>query len=128
MEIVAGGLAAVCSEQEAPALRDLARPNIALYVGGMGARGHNFYNDLFRRYGYEAAAEEIQDLYLAGKKAEAAAAVPRDFLEATLLIGDEGRIRERIEAYRGSGVTRLDVAPVGEDPLGTVATIRKLVD
>jgi F420-dependent oxidoreductase-like protein len=126
LEVVAGGLAAVCSETDAPGLRDLARPTIALYVGGMGARGRNFYNDLFRRYGYEAAAVEIQDLYLDGKKREAEAAVPAEFLEATLLVGDEGRIRDRIDAYRDSGVTRLDVTPIGDDPLGTIATVKSL--
>jgi F420-dependent oxidoreductase-like protein len=126
LEVVAGGFAAVCSPGDASALRDLARPTIALYVGGMGAKGRNFYNDLFARYGFEDAAETIQDLFLAGKKHEAEAAVPDAFLDATQLIGDEGFIRDRIDAYRASGVTRLDVTPVGEDPMGTVRRIKTL--
>ncbi|RMH73487.1 MAG: LLM class flavin-dependent oxidoreductase, partial [Actinomyces sp.] len=84
----------------------------------------NFYNDIFRRYGYEEAAEKIQDLYLSGKKAEAEALVPQDFLDATALVGDEARVRERIEAYRAAGVTRLSITPVGDDPLGTVEKVR----
>ncbi len=71
LEVVAGGLLSV--GEEAASVRDFARPMVALYVGGMGARGRNFYNDLFKRYGYEREAKEIQDLYLDGKKDEAAA-------------------------------------------------------
>jgi F420-dependent oxidoreductase-like protein len=126
LEVVAGGPAAICRQSDAPALRDLARPSIALYVGGMGAKGRNFYNDLFRRYGYEAEAETIQDLYLAGRKGEAAAAIPDDFLEATSLIGDAGYVRDQVDAYRTSGVTRLDVTPLGEDPAATVAAIKAM--
>ena len=125
-EIVAGGFAAVCRPDDAAALRDLARPTIALYVGGMGAKGRNFYNDLFTRYGYEEAAATIQDLFLGGKKREAEAAIPEAFLRATQLIGDEAFIRDRIDAYRASGVTRLDVSPIGDDPLGTVRRIKAL--
>ena len=65
------------------------RPQLALYVGGMGARGKNFYNDLAVRYGYEEEAKEIQDLYLDGKKDEAAAAVPEELVRAVSLIGPE---------------------------------------
>jgi len=126
LEVVAGGPAAICRQSDAPALRDLARPSIALYIGGMGARGRNFYNDLFRRYGYEAEAKIIQDLYLAGKKREAEAAIPSAFLEETSLIGDAGFVRSQVEAYRASGVTRLDVAPLGDDPTGIVAAIKAM--
>ena len=126
LEIVAGGFAAICRPDDAAALRDLARPTIALYVGGMGAKGRNFYNDLFTRYGYEEAAATIQDLFLGGKKREAEAAIPEAFLRATQLIGDEAFIRDRIDAYRASGVTRLDVSPIGDDPLGTVRRIKAL--
>jgi F420-dependent oxidoreductase-like protein len=126
LEIVAGGAAAICRQSDAPALRDLARPAIALYVGGMGARGRNFYNDLFRRYGYEREAEAIQDLFLAGKQREAEAAVPESFLEATQLIGDAGFVRERVEAYRASGVTRLDVTPIGDDPSAVLAALASM--
>ena len=90
----------------------------------MGAKGSNFYNDLFRRYGYEAEAETIQELYLSGRRDEAEAAVPDGFLDATTLVGDEGRVRERVEAFRAAGVTCLDLELVGPDPVGTVDTLR----
>jgi hypothetical protein len=96
----------------------------ALYVGGMGAKGRNFYNNVFRRYGYEEEASRIQDLYLAGQKAEAAALVPGEYLAATALVGDEGFVRERIAAYKAAGVTRLAVQPVGDDPLALVEKVR----
>ena len=112
LDIAAGGLAAVGEGLEH--LRDLARPMVALYVGGMGARGRNFYNDLCRRYGYEAEAERIQDLYLEGHKEEAAAAVPADLLEKTSLIGPAGYVAERIAAYREAGVTVLNVTVLGD--------------
>ena len=86
-------------------LREFARPMTALYVGGMGARGRNFYNALARRYGFEAEAALIQDLYLSGKKEEAAAAVPAELLELTSLVGPPGYVQERIDAYRQAGVT-----------------------
>ena len=126
LEIVAGGAAAVCSMADAEATRADARPAVALYLGGMGAKGRNFYNDLFRAYGYEAEAEEIQDLYIAGEKAAAAAAIPEEFVAAVTLIGDRGFIRDRMDAFKDSGVTRLDIRPVGSDPLGTVREISEL--
>ncbi|WP_419999096.1 LLM class F420-dependent oxidoreductase [Streptomyces boninensis] len=114
LQIVAGGLLAI--GDDAAALRDLARPQIALYVGGMGSRRKNFYNDLARAYGYKKEAERIQDLYLAGKKAEAAAAVPDELCELTTLCGPEGYVRERVAAFREAGVTMLNVHPVGQEP------------
>lgn len=89
------------------ACRDLVKPFVALYVGGMGARGRNFYNDLACRYGYEAAAKEIQDLYLDGKKKEAAAAVPDELVDEVALVGPRERIRDRLEAWKESPVTTL---------------------
>src|SRR3954469_19940028 len=85
LETVAGGAVAIGEGLEH--LRDNARPGIALYVGGMGARNQNFYNQLFRRYGFESEADQIQELYLSGQKKEAAAAIPQEFLDATSLIG-----------------------------------------
>src|SRR5690606_22337752 len=82
MEIVAGGMLAIGEGPETKALLDFARPMFALYVGGMGAKGKNFYNDVARAYGYEQEAEEIQNLYLSGKKKEAEALVPTEWLEA----------------------------------------------
>ena len=89
------------------ALRGLVKPMTALYIGGMGARGKNFYNDLACRYGYEAAAKEIQDLYLDGKKAEATAAVPDELVDEVALVGPKERIADRLDQWRESGITTM---------------------
>ena len=94
------------------------------YIGGMGAKGKNFYNDLMRRYGYEDEAERIQDLYLDGKKDEAAALIPADFLRDINLCGPEGFVRERLAAFAEAGVTVLNITPVGGDPLRTIEALR----
>ena len=112
LQISAGGLLAIGDGPEVTGLRELARPMAALYIGGMGARGRNFYNDLARRYGFEKEAAEIQDLYLDGKKNEAAAAVPAELLEATSLCGPEGYVKERLAAFAEAGVTHLQVIPI----------------
>lgn len=91
------------------------RDNLALYVGGMGARGRNFYNDLAVRYGFADAAKEVQDLYLAGKKAEAAMAVPQELVDGTALVGPASHIKERVAAMAEVGVNVLAVMPVGGD-------------
>jgi F420-dependent oxidoreductase-like protein len=88
------------------------RQRIALYVGGMGARGANFYNDLAVRYGYADEAARVQDLYLAGDKAAAAAALPDELVEATALIGSESHIRERLAAFAAAGVTTIMTSPI----------------
>jgi len=106
--------------------REFTRPMVALYVGGMGARGKNFYNELFASYGYEKEAAEIQDLYLAGKKQEAAAAVPQAFLEATSLVGPEGFVKDRLVELKESGVNALNVGLVGESTKERVATLDSL--
>jgi len=90
--------------------RAKVRPRIALYVGGMGARGRNFYNDIARRYGYEDAAKRIQDLYLGGKKAEAEAAVPDALVDEVSLCGPKSRIREQLAEWTSSGVTTMMVS------------------
>ncbi|MFX4292645.1 LLM class F420-dependent oxidoreductase [Streptomyces bohaiensis] len=95
------------------ALADRFRPYTALYVGGMGSRKQNFYNRLARRMGYEKAAEEIQERYLAGDKAGAAAAVPHDLIDATTLLGPVERIADRMQAYAEAGVTTLSLVPEG---------------
>jgi len=87
--------------------RSRVKPNLALYIGGMGARGRNFYNDLACRYGYEEAAGKIQDLYLAGKKEEAVAAVPDQLVDEVALCGPRERIRDLLGAWRQAGVTTL---------------------
>jgi F420-dependent oxidoreductase-like protein len=124
LEIVAGGTLSICDKDTAQKLRDAGRGGTALYVGGMGARGRNFYNNVFRKYGYEKEAEEIQNLYLDGKKQEAEALVPDDYLEATALVGDEGFVRDRVLAYKEAGVTRLSVRPVGENPLELIEKVK----
>jgi F420-dependent oxidoreductase-like protein len=128
LETIAGGSLAFCDhDEQAKRIRDLTRPLVALYVGGMGARGRNFYNDTFVRYGYAAEAQKIQDAYLDGHRAEAAALIPDEFLEHCNLIGDEGFIRDRVEAFRAAGVTYLQATPIGPDPLGDAARLKELV-
>jgi hypothetical protein len=95
--------------------REAARNLYALYIGGMGARGRNFYNTVFRRQGYAAEATLVQNLYLDGKKAEAAAALPDDFIDRVTLIGPSAHVKERIAALREAGVTHLHVVPFGSD-------------
>jgi F420-dependent oxidoreductase-like protein len=110
-------------------LRDLMRPALALYIGGMGARGKNFYHDLACRYGYEREADKIQDAYLAGRKDEAAALVPAELVEKTSLIGPVGYVKERLAVYRETGVTTLNVtalSPTHERRVSDIETLRTL--
>ncbi|MBM3692711.1 MAG: LLM class flavin-dependent oxidoreductase [Actinobacteria bacterium] len=104
-------------------LRDMAKPMVALYVGGMGARGKNFYNDLACRYGYETEAAEIQDLYLSGKKQEATALVPDDLVDDVCLIGPRERIADRLEAWKESRVTTLVVGATQPEALRVMAEL-----
>jgi F420-dependent oxidoreductase-like protein len=124
LQIAAGGIFAIGEEPEVAPIRDLGRAAAALYIGGMGAKGKNFYNALARRYGYEKEAEEIQELYLSGKKSEAAALVPNDLLEATSLCGPESYLKDRIAALAEVGVTHLNVTPVGADPVAMIEKLR----
>ena len=103
--------------------REFLKPYYALYVGGMGARGKNFYNDLMRRYGYEEAAEKIQDLYLAGNKRDAAAAVPDDFVDEVALVGPKERLAERLDAWRESGATSLLVSTQQPEAIRALAEL-----
>jgi F420-dependent oxidoreductase-like protein len=123
LNINAGGLVRI-GDNVKDAL-DQARPHFALYIGGMGAKGRNFYNDVARAYGYDEAAEKIQDLYLDGKKREAEALIPTDWLESANLIGPAGYVRERLDAFKEAGVTNLNVTPLGTDD-EAAATIRQL--
>ena len=107
-------------------LRDLTRPVFALYIGGMGARGRNFYYDLACRFGYEQDAGKIQEAYLAGRKDEAAALVPADLVEKTALIGPAGYVAERLEAFRESGVTTLNVTPLAATHAARLADIERV--
>ncbi|WP_020660611.1 LLM class F420-dependent oxidoreductase [Amycolatopsis benzoatilytica] len=107
-------------------LLDYVRPVFALYIGGMGARGKNFYNTLACNYGYEAEAKLIQDLYLDGKKEEAAAAVPLELLRATSLVGPAGYVKERLAAFAEAGATTLAVNPLQPGREARVANVAKL--
>ena len=127
LEICAGGMVAIGEGPETKALLDFMRPMYALYVGGMGARDKNFYNQLACEYGFEKEAREIQDLYLSGKKKEAEALVPLEWLEAGNLVGPESYVKERIAAFKESGVTNLSVTPASDDPAGTIAQIKEWV-
>ncbi|MEN8040340.1 MAG: LLM class F420-dependent oxidoreductase [Actinomycetota bacterium] len=98
------------------------KPFIALYVGGMGAKGRNFYNDLACRYGFDQAAEEIQDLYLAGKKLEAMRSVPDALVDELCLVGSKERIADRLDAWRDAGVTTLIIGT------GDIPTLRTLAE
>jgi F420-dependent oxidoreductase-like protein len=127
LQIAAGGILAIGEESEVGPIRELGRSMAALYIGGMGAKGKNFYNALAGRYGYEKEAAEIQDLYLSGHKDEAAAKVPAELLEATSLCGPEGYIRDRLAALAEAGVTHLNVTPVGGDPVAMIEQVRSWV-
>jgi F420-dependent oxidoreductase-like protein len=125
LEISAGGMVAIGDDVHG--MLDFMRPMYALYVGGMGARGKNFYNDLACQYGYEKEAKEIQDLYLDGHKRDAEAKVPLEWLEAGNLVGPESYVKERIAAFREAGVTNLSVTPASDDPAATIARMKELV-
>ncbi|MGI8750772.1 MAG: LLM class F420-dependent oxidoreductase [Acidimicrobiales bacterium] len=130
LQISAGTMLAIGEGDDVASLRELARPMVALYVGGMGSKGKNFYNTLARRYGYEQEAEEIQDLYLAGHKKEAEAKVPAEFLELTSLVGPASYVAERIEAMAAAGVTHLQVTPIpvgDQTPAGLIGQLAEMV-
>jgi F420-dependent oxidoreductase-like protein len=115
--------ASVFVGDDVAALREALRPHVALYVGGMGAKGRNFYNSLVRRYGWEEEAERIQELYLAGKQREAIAAVPDELVDAVSLIGPKERIAERLEAWRETPVTTLVLGTTQPEALQTLAEL-----
>ncbi|HYF72233.1 MAG TPA: LLM class F420-dependent oxidoreductase [Nocardioides sp.] len=125
LEISAGGMVAI--GEDVKGMLDFMRPMYALYVGGMGARGKNFYNELACQYGYEKEAKEIQDLYLDGHKRDAEAKVPLEWLEAGNLVGPASYVKERIAAFREAGVTSLQVSPASDDPAATIAQIKEWV-
>lgn len=131
LQVSTGGLLAIgehLTGDERNKVLDLARPSAALYIGGMGARGKNFYNDVVRAYGYEKDATAVQDLYLAGKKDEAMAALPQELLELANFVGPASHVKERFAAFREAGVTHISIAPVGGDPVQQVGLARELLD
>jgi len=105
------------------ALRDSLKPHLALYIGGMGAKGQNFYNSLARRYGWEEAAETIQELYLAGRQRDAIAAVPDELVDAVALVGPRERIADRLAAWRETPVTTLIAGSAQPEALRVLADL-----
>jgi F420-dependent oxidoreductase-like protein len=120
-EIAAGVTVLVGDDVES--LRDAIKPHIALYVGGMGAKGKNFYNSLISRYGWEAEAAHIQELYLGGRQREAIAAVPDELVDALALVGPKERIRDRLDAWRETPVTTLIVGSPQPEALQVLAEL-----
>ncbi len=126
--VVTTPLAITDDENTAAGILDAIRPMLALYIGGMGAKGRNFYHDFTRRYGFTTEADAVQDLYLRGKKDDAAAAVPEELLRRSSLIGPAGYVRERLEALRASGVTTLNVTPMAGSAAERVRFIERIRD
>jgi hypothetical protein len=102
------------------------RPVVALYVGGMGSRKQNFYNQLVRRYGFDQAATEIQDLYLEGKRDEACAAIPPELIDLICLCGPREVVRDRLAAFRAAGVGTLMVTPMSLTTEDRIAQLRAI--
>jgi F420-dependent oxidoreductase-like protein len=127
LEVVAGGMVTVGDDVKG--MLDLARPMLALYIGGMGAKGKNFYNTLACEYGFEKEAAQIQDMYLGGNKRDAESVVPLELLEMCNLVGPESYVKERIAAFREAGVTNLQVlpAPVDGDAARLVSRLKEWV-
>lgn len=124
LDIYAGPALAIGDDVEP--LLQFVKPHLALYIGGMGAKGKNFYHTLATSYGYGAEADRIQELYLAGQKDEAAKVVPDELARAISLIGPEGYVKERIAAFADAGVTVLNVVPMGADAPARVKLIERL--
>ena len=118
----------VCIDDDIDRARDMMRPFIALYVGGMGSRERNFYNALVQRYGFADAAKEIQDLYLDGKRAEAAAAVPAELIDMITIVGPSDRVRERLAVYRDAGVGTMLVTILAFEAERSTHMVRELAE
>ncbi|MEY8017949.1 LLM class F420-dependent oxidoreductase [Mycobacterium servetii] len=107
---------------------DWVKPQLALYLGGMGARGRNFYHNLATRYGFGEVADRIQELYLSGRKREATDAVPDELVRGISLVGPRGFVAERLAAFAEAGVTTLLVSPVSADPVESVRHVEELLE
>jgi F420-dependent oxidoreductase-like protein len=118
----------VCIDDDIDRARDVMRPFLALYVGGMGSRKQNFYNALVRRYGFEDAAQKVQDLYLEGKKDEAAAALPAELIDITTIAGPREHVKERLAVYREAGVGTLNVTPMAFEAQERSRLVGELAD
>jgi len=108
------------------AARNLMRPVLALYIGGMGSRAQNFYNQLVQRYGFEAAAQEVQDLYLEGKRTQAGEAIPDELIDTVSLCGPGDVVRDRLAAFRDAGVGTLMITPMAFTADDRIAQLRTL--
>jgi F420-dependent oxidoreductase-like protein len=129
LDVYAGPALAIGENVEP--MREFVKPHLALYIGGMGAKGKNFYHTLATRYGYGAAADRIQELYLSGDKDSAVKAVPDELVRDISLIGTRGFVKERLAAFREAGVTALNVVPIAATPadrINLIETLRELVD
>ncbi len=114
--------------EDLEAARNLMRPYLALYIGGMGSRQQNFYNQLVQRYGFEQAAREIQDLYLDGQATAAAKAIPTELIDMVSLCGPSDVVRDRLAAYRDAGVGTLIVSPTATTVKDRLAQLRSLAE
>jgi len=110
-------------DEDLDAARDAMRPMLALYVGGMGSRRRNFYNQVMRRYGFDDVAATVQDLYLDGRADRAAAALPPELIDAVTVCGPPGRVRERLDELREAGVTTLIAGPMSYDTRDAMAQL-----
>ena len=128
MSIFADAQVAIGDGPDVAEAREAARAHIAFYVGGMGAKSKNYYNDLFKRYGWVEEAEQIQDLFLGGQRAEATAAVPDAYLDEGHLFGDEAHVQQRLQAFKDVGVTHLSVNATGADPLDDMEKIKAWIE
>lgn len=126
LDIYAGPALAIGDNVEG--MREFIKPHIALYIGGMGAKGKNFYHNVATKYGYGAEADRIQELYLAGDKNGAAKVVPDELVRDISLIGSREFVKERVAAFREAGVTVLNVVPMGATTADRVKLIEELRD
>jgi len=126
LDLQAGGF--VAFGDDAARLIRARKPGLAFTLGAMGSRQHNFYNDAFRRAGYEEVAREVQRLWLDGRREEAATRVPDELVLETNLLGTDAMVRARLLAYRDAGITTLRVEPAGKGLAARLATLGRLLD
>jgi F420-dependent oxidoreductase-like protein len=128
MSIFGDAQLAIGESEDVFQAREGARGHVGFYVGGMGAKSKNYYNDLFRRYGWEEEAEKIQDLFLGGQRAQAVAAVPDEYVDSANLIGTESHVKERLAVYKDVGVTHLTVNATGANAMDDMAALKAWIE
>ncbi len=128
MSIFGDAQLAIGESEDVSQAREAARGHVGFYVGGMGAKSKNYYNDPFRRYGWEEEAEKIQDLFLGGQRAEAMAAVPDEYVDSANLIGTEAHVKERLAVYKDVGVTHLTVNATGANAMDDMAALKAWIE